>query len=93
MKLDDLLASESPDDDGPIDDIIINAMGALGFTHVSYHLSKILSIYAGVITGTRADGTITHWQGVGKTPEEAETNAIDDLAKWINQQQVGASTP
>lgn len=93
MKLDELLEAESPGDDGPLDDVIVNAMAALGFVKVSYRLTRFLQLYLGIITGHRADGGTMHWNGMGKTPVEAETNAIDELAKWIMQQQVGAQTP
>lgn len=92
MKLDDLLSAESPQDQGgPLDDILVNALAALGFTHVGYSLTKVWVIYAGIITGTRADGSTMRWQGAGKTPEEAEMNAVDDLAKWIHTQQIGTT--
>ena len=87
MKLDDLLNYEDDDADGPLDDIILKQLAAFGFTHVTYRLSRVVA-YIGVITGYRADGSSHRWQGVGKTPEEAETDTIDELAKWLMQQQV-----
>lgn len=99
MKLDDLEHLDRTNDSGPIDADIVAALGAFGFVNVSYSLvgsprGPIPRIrYCGTITGHRMDGTQQAWRGFGATPEEAEQEAIDELAKWVMAQPTPSATP
>lgn len=93
MKLDDFIAADNTASDGPIDDDIVKALGAFGFVTVSYTLTKPFLVYIGTITAHRRDGTFVQWKGIGATDTEAETEAIDALARWVMNQPTPLATP
>lgn len=86
MKLDDLLDADNSD----LDEDLLAALTMLGFVDASYTLyqRKPSSDFVAVITGHYHDGSAINWIGQGTTPEDARTNAIDAIAKWILNQNV-----
>jgi hypothetical protein len=92
MKLDDLIAADQTVIN--LDPDVISVLIAFGFTSASYTLYSHTTLkYVGTIEGVRADGTKHTWIGTGTTPEEAEADALDALAKWILGQPIPPKTP
>ena len=88
MKLDDLVAQDTIADSN-LDDEIVGALGAFGFTSASGTLFQHPTkgwVYT--ISATRKDGSSLTWIGVGKTPEDAIEEAVDAVAKWILNQPI-----
>ena len=90
MKIDDLLSADAATG-GSLDPILVTALTSYGFVSVTYSLYQRAGqppVYVGLITGIKKDLSSHVWTGTGHTPDEAETNTIDALAKWILNQPV-----
>lgn len=90
MKLDDLLSVDSTTA-GSLDPDLISALTVFGFVNISYslyHRSTSPPPYVGILAGVKSDGTGHQWTGTGNTPEEAQLDAIDSLAKWLMNQPI-----
>lgn len=87
MKPDDLLAHDAAPDS--VDEDLTGALAAFGFVSVTgtlfYHPTKG---WLYTIAATNNSGHSLTWIGIGKTPADAEQDAIDALAKWILNQQI-----
>lgn len=88
MRLDDLLEADATTH--PIDPDILAALNAFGFVTATYTLyqKQPAGDFVVAIMAERADGSSMSWFGSGKTPDEAQIDAIDACAKWILNQPV-----
>lgn len=91
MKIDDLIEADNTTVD---DQEILDALTAFGFVSAIYTLYHNPTVgYVAKITALRADGSGMTWLGNGTSPQEAEADAIDTMAKWLLTQPQPGQTP